>query len=218
MALEDFTTYTEVEPDDRIQKTANHIDHVACRNEDSYLYKDKTAGHFGSAFIHTVNVYLAEAGTASDMAWVWVLQNVVDDIKAIVDASGDYLALRFRNAAGTLKLGLEECDSGTQTTDAGNIVISTWYYLKIVKSATSLVCGIYSTAALRDAGNGTDGDVDNLSLTITDKSYRYIFACNTNNTGHSLCATTDIENLDLHEPVEVSGSIVTILRGIGLLV
>jgi len=198
MALEDFTTYTEVEPDNRIQKTANHIDHVACRDEDSYLYDDKGIGYFGSTFVHTVNVYLAEAGTASDMAWVWVLQNIVDDIKDIVDAGGDYLALRFRNNVGTLVLGLKECNSGVQTTDNATIALATWYYLKIVKNVTSLVCGIYSTAELRDAGDGTDGDVDNLSLTIVDKSYRYMFACNTNNTGHALCATTDIENLSLY--------------------
>lgn len=50
---EDFTDYTEVDPNEHIEKTANHVDFQCYRNEDAYLYKDKDIDHFND-FEHKV--------------------------------------------------------------------------------------------------------------------------------------------------------------------
>ena len=78
MAKEDYTTYTEVDTEnDRIQKTANHIDFVSSRNnEETYLYKDYGVDHFGD-FTHKVDA----CQTAGNwVGHVWGLSNTEDEL------------------------------------------------------------------------------------------------------------------------------------------
>ena len=79
MALEDFTTYTEVDTaNDRIQLVGtSHIDFVSSRNaEETYLYKDYGADHFGD-FTHKVD---ASCASGTWVGWVWGLSNTADEI------------------------------------------------------------------------------------------------------------------------------------------
>lgn len=205
---EDFTTYTEVEPDDRIQKTTNHIDIHTERNEDSYLYKDYGVNHF-TDFTHDVNFYINSVGIGQrPIVLVWLLSNDLDDYYGLITNSKTAIGVRFysRTDANYYRILLTESYGGTEywnlfEDSPDEDGYDTWFYLKIMKSATSLKCGIYSTAELRDAGDATDGDIGNLSLTLqADHNFRYVFGCNTWNDGNAdWDLDADIENLDLQE-------------------
>ena len=203
-AYEDFTTYTEEDPtgaggeSGHIQFTAYHIDHDAYRNEDAYLYDDKGVDHFGD-FEHLVDVrsdFLEE----ESYGIVWMLSNDVDDLYGLLVAQKTTIVLRFDSFLSILQLG-EKYGVGWYEDNSVALSADTWYYLKIVKSGTSLVVGIYSTSGLRDAGDGTDGDVDNLALTLqADHLFRYNFACNTYHDDYTTnYMSNDIANLDLQE-------------------
>jgi len=205
MVLEDFTTYTEVDTvNDRIQRVgdpSHHIDHLAFRNEDTYVYKDFGVDHF-SDFTHKVDVK-SDFAQASCYGWIWVLANALDDVYGLYVNNHASLAVGFIKSGADNRIYLFEFkaeQAGYSNDYAIGLSVDTWYYLLIKKVGTSLKVGIYSTSVLRDAGDATDGDIDNLAVTLSvDYQMRYIYACNTHNTGHAVICNDDIENLDLQE-------------------
>ena len=195
-AYEDFTdpSWIEVEPDDRIQKTANHVDHLAYRNEDSYLYKDKGVNHF-TDFEHLVDVrsdFASSLGTGI----IWMLANDLDDFYFLYVNSKDFIGIRFYRASPYpyYRIKLCECDSGIlYETEWKDGAINTWYYLKIKKVGIDLSCEIYS-----DSERTTI--ITTLNLTLhKDHHFRYIYACNSFHDGYSQFFNDDIENLNLQE-------------------
>lgn len=68
---ENFTTFTEVEEQDDIQKNATHVDFLDRRDRTTYLYKDYDADHFGN-FTHWLDVYRDTHATNSWVAF-WLL-------------------------------------------------------------------------------------------------------------------------------------------------
>ena len=193
MVYEDFTTFTEVEEDDRIQKTATHVDFLDRRDETTYLYKDYGADHF-SDFTHWLNVYRDTHGNGSFVCF-WLLANVVKGEKAMRD---DHDAHIFANFGGTLVgSDLSEVDSLGNKYSAGweALSLDTWYYVAISKSGTTLTLDIYSTEALREAGG--DGDVRHATLTLhEDYEFRYLYVGNTyDDATADRQGTSDFENL-----------------------
>ena len=68
----------------------------------------------------------------------------------------------------------------------------------IIKNGVNVYFGIYSTEILRDLGDGTDGDVHNLSLILaSNHKFRYIFAVNTWNDGSPNFMNYDVYNLSI---------------------
>ena len=181
---EDFTTFTEVDVGaDRIQKTANHIDHLAYRNESTYLYKDYGVDHFGN-FTHKIKVK-RETVNLDGWGCVWGLSNVIND-------NYNTATQIIVNFYGSSMIYLYERNSndwyGQSWSSASG---STWYYIKIVKSGTALSAYIYS-----------DSDYSNLLTTLSltlhvDHQFRYLYGCNTYNSGDSHYINTDIENFNL---------------------
>lgn len=194
MAYEDFTTFTEVDIGaDRIQKTANHIDHLAFRNETTYLYKDYGINHFGD-FTHKIKVRGIAVDNSAEGV-VWTLADALGDIVTLNAGSDNFIALSLYDNDTDLKFWLYESHSGTLYSDTyAGANFNTWYYVKIVKSGTSLNAYIYS-----------DSDysvlVDTLSLTLhADHSFRYLYGCNTWNNGNAWSITNDIENFFIVKP------------------
>lgn len=196
MVYEDFTTYTEVDPNSNIGLVGtNHIDHYNTRTEDAYLYKDKGAGYF-TDFEHLVDARSDFFQTYS-YGLFWVLSNVVDDFAAI-HSTGGYglpaIAVFFYNAGGGIwHIRLLETDgNGNWWYDSYSCSPNTWYYLTIEKTGTALTCKIYSDSARTTL-------LDTLSLTLqADHDFRYVFGCDTYHSG-SGAMNVDIENLDLRE-------------------
>ncbi len=202
-AYEDFTTYTEVDTaNDRIQFNATHINHTSTRNEDTYLYKDFGADFFAN-FTHDLDCK-SSFDTVGYVGYVWAMCDYVDDIKGLWDNSYIIIGLRFQKISPSPYrfLRLQEGLGGSiwNNDDSSTLSADTWYYVKIVKNGTSLFCGIYTTSALRNAGDGTDGDFDNLAITLdSDYTFRYLYACNTYNDGAgAMLGITQTRNFDLH--------------------
>lgn len=216
MALEDFTTYTEVDVGaDRIQKTANHIDHLAYRNEITYVYDDKGVDHFGD-FEHKIDA-LSDFAGVNPISAIWMLANDLGSVIPLIAADKTFILLQlYKAATSDFRLYLREhYDSGNYINGPVAISASTTYYLLVKKTGTALVCGIYSTAGLRDAGDGTDGDVGNLALTLhADHQFRYIYPCNSWKDTDTSYHNVDIDNLDLQEAGEAHYKTVTELLGL----
>jgi len=229
MTLENFLDYTETDVvGDHVQRTgdpSNHIDHQVYENEDVYVYLDKGAGHF-TDFDHLVNISLTDVTGVAVAGGCWALsEDTVDDFYNLQVNNKTALVIFPYNVDNTLKrIYMREIYGGSVYDDywAGPLVSGTIYYLRIVKSSTSLVCGIYSTRAKAEAGNGTDGDLDNLALTLqADHSFRYIFGAITYNNGDKgeTCSNTT-DDLDLQEAapevLDFSSSIATITKTLGI--
>lgn len=215
MGYENYTTYTEEDTvDDRLQFSANHIDIIARRDEDVWLVKDKGVDHFGSTFEHLLDAEFISASTSGSLCVIWALSNYVEDMNYWRDNAKSYYSLWFYGTISRLYL-CQKDGVNVHTCDYTTISRGTPYYLKIIKATTSLICEIYSSDALRTTGGG--GDVDDLSRTVVDTSFQYIFACNTLNTGNSYISNTDIDNLDLQEappvvPLGIAGNVVAITK------
>lgn len=189
---EDFTTYTEIDPNNHISKTANHIDFEAHRNEDAYLYKDMSTNYFNS-FKHKIDIKLIGTPDDNGYAAIWLVSNAVDDFNGQRTAENRYCGVGFLRSAGSSKIRLEFWNGTTLLNDNYVCSSDTWYYLAIQRDGTKIVCKIYSDA------NRTIL-LDTLSLTISDIGFRYIYGCCTNNWGEEgQVAIIDVENLNLCE-------------------
>jgi len=106
MTLEDFTEYTELDPNSHIGKTTHHIDHLGFTNEDAYIYKDYGAGHFTDFEIDFEATWVSTSGgTAVVMVSFCVLTNNLDDTR-VISRNYDGIFARFRRR-----------DGGSQTID-----------------------------------------------------------------------------------------------------
>ena len=191
-AYEDFTTFTEVDIGaDRIQKSATHIDHLSYRDETTYLYKDYGTGHFGD-FTHKVKAKRVTSVT-DGIAAFWMVSNDLGDIMALRNASKNFIYIIFYHYDGTIKIRVYEAYNGSIYYDTYNTSSSSsWRYVKIVKSGTSLKVYIYS-----DENYSTL--LDTLTRTLHENgSYIYLYGCNTFNTSTSgKTMDMDVENCDL---------------------
>jgi len=193
---EDFTTYTEVDPNSHILVGTNHVDFDAWQNEDAYVYKDKGIDHFGD-FRHKIDVRIVAAADMGGTGALWLLSNDIDDFNGLCEASKSFLYLLANHNLGAAhsQLVLTECNNGVRYySDFYDIDYSTWYYLIIKKVGTDFTCEIYSNSART-----------NLLATLTrplhaNLRYRYVFVANTYNASVAgIYIFTDIENLRLKE-------------------
>ena len=200
MAIEDLTTYTEVDPNGHITVDANTSTFTDLpRNEDAYVYKDKGVDHFNGDFEHLSEIY-SSAGTASGMVYINVLANLVDDAKGIYAGGGDMLTLLIHmDSANAPSLYMREYVAGTEYT-AGPYAFSpsTLYYLKFkrdegVGTYGTLYCYLYSDAARTNL-------LTTLTLTLhAKKDFRYIYVTQTYNSATTEVITGYYQNLDLQE-------------------
>lgn len=185
---EDFTDFTEVDPNTHLTVAKNHLDFVAYRNEDCYLYEDLGAD-FIDDFVHEFDVYMSSESLLS-IGYTWGAADNINDMKGIADANQTFIGVYCYSS--TNYIYLEEYYDGTGYDDSYNAAGDTWYYLRIEKSGTSLTCKIFSDRARTTL-------VDTLSLTLqADHTLRYLYAANTWNSGNALDLELDIDNLDIH--------------------
>lgn len=183
MATENFTTYTEVDPNARVEVAADYIDWVAItRQESAYVYQDFGANYFAGGFEHKPQVYVS--GSASGRATHWMLANAIGDTQALL--SGDILYLYTYPSGGNWVIELVERDNGVSYTTSssghplgsGNI-----RYLKIIRDESigtygTLYCYIYSDFARTIL-------LATLALTLhtSTKDFRYLYGFSSINDG-----------------------------------
>lgn len=168
--MENFTTYTETDPNNRFTVTATNIAVSGLgRSEDAFVYDDKGAAFFDGDLTHRLNVSIDNAA-APGINSVWTLANAVDDATSLPD----YITVFFGFAGGNHLVLLRENDGGSLTDDVWtDAVQSTTYYLEIERDETAgdLICRIFSDASFSTL-------VITLTVSLSDNTvnWRYIYA------------------------------------------
>lgn len=180
---EDFTIYIEQDVNSHITVAELIITFTSLDcNEDAWVRKDFGIDFFSGNFAHQ-SIIKATGHADAGMAGVWALSNILDDLKGIDDAAGDFLSvlMLYDTGASAYKLRLRECDSGTLYDDEYTIAVDTEYYLTIHRDESvgafgTLYCYIYSDAERTDL-------LDTLSITLhtSKKDFRYLFGLNSYN-------------------------------------
>ena len=198
---EDFTDYTEVEPDDRIQKTQNHLDAILVRNEDSRLQKDYGVDYFID-FIHLFDVKFDRENGLDGIGSCWGLTNYLDDIYYYEIDPHRKDSLYVLMYGPTPRFYLRETTTTDLYSSTGmDISLATWYFIRMQKSGTSFSIRVWSDSTDRDNNDIDAGSyVGERSLILhKEHTFRYIFACNSYNDGNDNSLDVDVENLDLQE-------------------
>ena len=182
---ENYTEYTEFDANNRFTVTDTTITVESLRNTDDhhYIVFDYGPGYF-TDFTHDLEARARDnsGSSGNDRMWVWLLANVSDESIDMINNNEELIGLYFQefdlSDPDQPDMTLREYENGVLFLDRWEGGFrDVWYYFRIVKTGVSLTCGIYSTAVLRDAGDGTDGDLDNLALTLHgDYNFRYIYA------------------------------------------
>lgn len=200
---EDFTTYTEVDEGNDITVIASRVsfDTMACKDVDSYVYKDKDPGHFDGDFEHLTTLYV-DQGSAWGIFVLWGLANLVGEFKGIDDGGGDFLGLQWQGNGSNDRLRLLECVAGTLYNDPYSTSEDTAYYTKIKRVEAEGVHGTFYCYVYSDA-NRTNL-LDTLSLTLHEKEdFRYIYALSSWIGVGSEPVTGYVENFDLQEIISL---------------
>jgi len=204
MVIEDFTdpSWIEVDPNNHIVIASPiHVDFDAYRNEDAHLYKDKGIDFFGD-FVHFLDVKIP-ASVDSSVGYCWVLSNDIDDVKGLKDASKTAIGIYGRYITSSSPNWLfriyETYGGSSWESSPFGISPNIQYYLRIEKIVTQLVLRVWTNSNDRDNNDIEAGSyIGSTSLDLqVDHKFRYVFVCNTLNSGHSIWIRFDIENLDL---------------------
>jgi len=195
MAYEDFTTYTEVDPNSHIGLVGtSHVDFQAWMNEDAYLYKDKGVDHFGTSWEHKIDVKYVSQLT-SHAAALWMLSNDIDDLYGLYSASKPAIFVYAFYTGSASVMAIREYYQGAMYESSQfTMTAGTMYYLTVKRDGTALTCKIYSDSARTNL-------LATLSLTLQSgqPSHRYVWVADTYNSAQARWGDFDIENLDLQE-------------------
>jgi len=191
LALEDFTTYTEVDPGGDLTITATKIAaDMLERNLDTYVYLDKGEGHFGTTFKHDVQFIYKTGSDDMGLLGFWAVANNVGDITELGEALyvRAYRSSQYGNEIKAFNVEGEEDLYGA-------CILDTYYYCTAERTGdTTFELRIYSDAARTTL-------LDTLTLAIASgRSYRYVYGIISNNDRKAdRAAKGDVENLDLNE-------------------
>lgn len=205
MALEDYTTYAEVDPNGRYAVTTNKVTVTGLtRNEDAYITSDKGVNHFGSTYSHTLDAQVTADNDTAVMG-VWCLANVIDDIFGIQSDGSETAHILFFNVSATVRrIRLREINGGSFFTDEFSAYsLSTRYYFTTERIAGGTY-GVIQVKIYSDAGRTTL--IDTLTLTLhADHEFRYVYAVQPFNLAAAGVISGDIQNLNLNEAAIVGG-------------
>jgi len=202
MAIEDFTTYTEVDPNSRITVISTRVTWSSLtKNEDAYVYDDKGAGYFAGSFEikFTANLTASQGGNPSNRIQICALANAIDDGQGIILANEDMLSVFFSiPSSGTPSIFLEECDGGS-TYSGGSYVCSenTDYDITLLRDEGvgtygTLYCYIYSDSSRTNL-------LDTLTVTLhsSKKDFQYLYVCQSFNTGQSITTSGYVDSVEI---------------------
>lgn len=214
MAVQDFTTYTEVDPSSRLTVTSSKVAWASQNANDSagYVYKDMGAAHFAGDFEHLLEVQLTSAGTFAIFAPVWMMANNINNMTGLRTANQDFLGVRFYwdNNGSNYQLQIIERDGASEYTDdtsgVGNLSAATTYYLKIKRDESVGTHGTFYCYIYTDSGRTSLFDTLSIALHTSKKDYRYIYGESNYVTGDNRASTGFSQNLDLQESTSITVS------------
>ncbi len=203
-AVEDFETYTEKDDGDDITVTSTKVDvsGADCRNVDYWVVKDYGVGHFGD-YEHLITINLTSV-TGSNSIWVpWSISDSLGDFKDCLDASNDGQCIRIYHDPNDILF----YDYANASTDTYSGTAGTDYFLTIARSGTVGTCKIYS-----DPDRAEEHRLDTLEITVSETTYRFVYAGQGYNDGSPATFTGYSENLDLQEAPAAVGQFIMITK------
>lgn len=201
MAYEDFTTYTEVDPNNRITVTPTKATVVEFpRNETAYLLDDKGVAHFNGNHTHLIEIYGGRPHNNSAYA-PYCLQNIVGDF---ADAyAGDCIALQLRHpSAEAVRFYLYVFEGGVAVNEDStpNKADETLYYVTIDRDYNGGVNSKGRMTATIRTGSHTGALIDTLIADCTvQTNFRYISPCSSQDINNITKMEAYSQNLDLQE-------------------
>ncbi len=199
MANEDFTTYTEVDPDGTHTITASQISFEdRSRGTTDYVVSDKGVDHFDGDFTH--QFVFQWSGTVTSLAndW-WAVANLVGSTAQIQAASGTQRHMRIGSDAKVFIQSRE--GGGVDDSDpmVGATSASTDYYITIVNNYAAKTMVLYIRT-----GSHEGTLVDTLTIAVTTQTdFRYIYGVIGLDSG---TGTADgyLKDLNLNEATEAT--------------
>ena len=192
VTYENFTTFTEVDPNSRFAVAAHQIDvDGLTRDEDAYVYGDYGVAHFGATFMHDFDFQATPTASLYGICGVYGIGNTITHI----DESGvENLAVfveHYHERVSFLNLENDNRDA-----EEYSWVTGTWYYGRVLRtSETTVQLRVY-----------TDVERTVLAYTLSQtiasgRRYRYLYGVQSYNSEQ---AERDIyakvRNLNIHEP------------------
>jgi len=191
--IEDFTTYTEDDPESVVTVTSSKISWSGLdRPAGTRVYADKGAGHFGD-FEHLITVQCSES-VGGHYSVYWMLCN---------SPSGDHYTypnnsvhVETHAVSNYYRIILQEFDdeNNPQYDYTGLLDLGAAYYLTIERDGTDLTCKVYADSERTNLMN-------TLYLTnVTETTFRYVYGMSSYGGGSGDWDMAGYsENLDLQE-------------------
>lgn len=181
------------------------------RADEAILYKDFGAGHFDLAngiehdfdFLPDETDYAGGAGSTSQAVMIWALANEVGTFQDLCDIGNTFLSIFISGNTLADHYTLEAMERKVVSINRDYSVVldeDVQYWVKVTILGNAWKVGIYSSLELRNAGDATDGDVDNLSVTLSSSAFtwRYFYAAMSRE-NYSFWITAWAQAYDLHE-------------------
>lgn len=197
MAVEDFTTWTEVDSTSVLTVTSSQvsIDGLTGQALSTGVYVDKGADYWTGNFVTRVGPVNASA--SSDLG-KFVVFSIARGAPYLADIRSGVGIRWDRYGFGTtsrLYLYYNNTTNATLTHDASDfyegtaVGMNTSYYVELERSGTTVTAKIYSDAY--------STLVDTLSISVTADSYSHAYVAGAYNNGSGTTTTATIQNVDL---------------------
>ncbi|KKL72122.1 hypothetical protein LCGC14_2088070, partial [marine sediment metagenome] len=190
--IEDFTTFTEVDPGSDIVVTAAKIAATTLTDsQDAHVYDDKGADHFTTGWSHDFEITISGPDFAT--AGGWAISNVIDDVEFWRANSSQAVFVAFEiTATNAVRVYFSSPEDSSEVT-FNSIDESTKYFFTVdITTATNVRCRIWSDSDRASL-------VTTLNVTVTSgRKWRYLFGINSwPISGGQL--NIDVENMDIGE-------------------
>jgi hypothetical protein len=134
MAFENFTTFTETDPNSHITvDSAAKVSYTLFGlTESGRLFVDKGLNHFSADFTHQFEVTWSSGAAASTVMWQYMLSSTIGTVVTLrASGTDDYIGFLCYNG----DFFIEFLHNGTQYADswAGPVVQGTLYFITIVR-------------------------------------------------------------------------------------
>lgn len=210
MAIEDFTTYTEVDADGDITVAAGSVTIATMdRWGVSYVYRQYADNTFGN-FVHLVDVnWTAATGDAAQIAY-WQVTNSSYTVQDAYDNLEGLLGGLYRASSSDYRITIRNSADGT-VDYASYASAPGQRYLRLQRSGSVFTCVIYTDAARTTVE-------DTLSVACATTTYKNIVVASSRDASdvpEASAISAVIANLDL-QFVSGSGESQTIRTGVGI--
>jgi len=171
--------YTEYDPDGKIVVSRRAITITDLTNDNkAYVYRDMGVDFFDGDFTHHFEATVTAA--VSSAKWsVWAMANTIADIREIDNASGDAYNIQFYEAGGNPVWEFVDMTAGGRSkTASAEITYGVTYYFTVVRDESVGTYGTIYVYIYTDADRTVLFDTLTVTLKISKKNYRYIYAMN----------------------------------------